>query len=567
MITSLLLFFIFSLLILLSTIGYGLIFSKILKFENFNYNYGLIGILGLFFLSIIASLTHIILPHNFTHNILIIFFGLISLAISDQKNYKKIKKITIIFILLFICILMSKTNEDFGYYHLPNSLQFAQQKLQFGLGNLNHGFKHISSLFMLMSLSYLPFFGFYLFNLVNLLFLIFLISFVIIEIYQRNTKNSNLGSLILCMFLILFLTKFSRLSEYGADISGQIVIAIYSFYLLEFFYNKNIEFYNKANYLKLSIIMIAFAISLKFISVIYAFLILPIFIILEKKKKFLRELLQINFFIIIFLSISLFIFFNFSATGCLIYPVEKLCLTEKFDWALSSDVIKYLNLHYEVWAKAGAGPNFGVDNKDEYIVFLSWFPNWLKLYFYGKFTDYILVIILMMIIFSLFFFKDVFLKRNKHYGKKNFFCVIYFTFILIFLLWFFNFPSLRYAGYIIIFLLFVFPFLFLIEDKIHFSSREVMKKISIIFVISYSIFLMKNISRINNELKLDINEDHNFKDFPFYWIKTNEFEKIELNNHELYFTKDSCWATTSTCIRDKNIKVTKKNNYIFYSKK
>ena len=28
---------------------------------------------------------------------------------------------------------MAKTNEDFGYYHLPNSLQFAQQKIQFGL--------------------------------------------------------------------------------------------------------------------------------------------------------------------------------------------------------------------------------------------------------------------------------------------------------------------------------------------------------------------------------------------------------------------------------------------------
>ena len=52
---------------------------------------------------------------------------------------------------------MSKTNEDFGYYHLPNALQFAQQKLQFGLGNLNRGFKHISSIFMLMSINYLPF--------------------------------------------------------------------------------------------------------------------------------------------------------------------------------------------------------------------------------------------------------------------------------------------------------------------------------------------------------------------------------------------------------------------------
>ena len=32
----------------------------------------------------------------------------------------------------------------------------VQQKLEFGIGNLNHGFKHISSIFMLMSLNYLP---------------------------------------------------------------------------------------------------------------------------------------------------------------------------------------------------------------------------------------------------------------------------------------------------------------------------------------------------------------------------------------------------------------------------
>ena len=105
-----------------------------------------------------------------------------------KKNFEKLKYVIIIFSLLFVCILMSKTNEDFGYYHLPNSLQFAQQKLQFGLGNLNHGFKHISSLFMLMSLNYLPIFKFYLFNLTNLLFLTFFVTFIIKEIYLRHKK-------------------------------------------------------------------------------------------------------------------------------------------------------------------------------------------------------------------------------------------------------------------------------------------------------------------------------------------------------------------------------------------
>ena len=293
MILSLFLFFLISLLILFSTIGYGLVVTKFLKFEGFNYNYGLIGFLGLFILSIIASITHLFAPHNYIHNILIILIGITSLIIIDRKKFERVKYILIIFVLLFICILMAKNNEDFGFYHLPNSLQFAQQKLQFGLGNLNHGFKHISSLFMIMSLNYLPLFEYYIFNLTNLLFLTFLVSFILIEIYLRKKNNLNLTNLILCMFLILFLAKFSRLAEYGSDISGQIIIAIYFFYLLEFFYNKKIELKSRINYLKLSMIMITFAISLKFISVIYSVLLLILFISVEKKKQIILKFMII----------------------------------------------------------------------------------------------------------------------------------------------------------------------------------------------------------------------------------------------------------------------------------
>ena len=212
------LFFFTSLLILLSTVGYGLIFTKFLKFEKFNYNYGLIGILGLFTLSIISSYTHLFFSHNYIHNIIILLIGLISLIFINKEKFKQLKFILPVFILSFIFLLIAKTNEDFGYYHLPNSIQFAQQKLQFGLGNLSHGFKHISSLFMIMSLNYLPIFEYYLFNLTNFLFFVFFITFILVEVYLRSRKNLNLSNIILSLFLILFLTKFSRLAEYGSDI-------------------------------------------------------------------------------------------------------------------------------------------------------------------------------------------------------------------------------------------------------------------------------------------------------------------------------------------------------------
>ena len=184
----LIIFFIFSTLILFSTIGFGLIFSKFLKFENFNYNYGIIGILGLFILSVIASYTHLVVSHHYVHNIILILIGLMGLLFLNKSNLNEIKIVFFTFILLFIALIIAKTNEDFGYYHLPNSLQFSEQKLQFGLGNLNHGFKHVSSLFMIMSSNYLPYVDHFLFNLTNFLFLTFFVTFVLKEIYFNNKK-------------------------------------------------------------------------------------------------------------------------------------------------------------------------------------------------------------------------------------------------------------------------------------------------------------------------------------------------------------------------------------------
>ena len=96
----------------------------------------------------------------------------------------------------------------------------------------------------------------------------------------------------------------------------------------------------------------------------------------------------------------------------MIYPVEKLCFSERFDWALSSEVVKYLNFHYEVWSKGGKGPNFSVDDQKNYITLFNWIPNWLRTYFFGKFTDYVLVIFTIIFITSLFYFNEIFLKKK-----------------------------------------------------------------------------------------------------------------------------------------------------------
>jgi hypothetical protein len=557
------LFFITSLFILLSILGYGLIIINFLKFEKINLNLGITGILGLFFLSIISSYTHLFFPHNYFHNLIVIFFGLLSLVFFGKKKFYKVKYLSFIFSLLFISILMSKTNEDFGYYHLPNSLQFAEQKLQFGLGNLNHGFKHISSLFMLMSLSYVPFFDYYLFNLINLLFLTFFVFFILDEIYLRKNYNLNFSNIILSFFLVLFLVKFSRLAEYGSDLAAQIILCLFVFYVFEYFLNNKINDY-KNDYFKIVIILITFAITLKFISVIYFLLLLPFFFIEQNKVKKILGLLRINYLIFVILPISILLFLNFSATGCLVYPVEKLCFSSKYDWALSSETVKYLNFHYELWSKGGLGPGISVNNKIEYIKSLNWISNWLKVYFIGKFTDYILVTLSIVFVFFIVFNKEL-LNSKIIFRNNNKFILFFLSLLIIFFVWFLNFPSLRYAGYLVVYMLIIFPFAVYANKKIDITKKLNLKKLSVIFLISYTIFIYKNLDRITYEMNIPETNHHNFTDFPFYWVKKVDNTKIEINKHFLYLVKGSCWTTPSTCIKNADkIKVLKNNSYIFY---
>ena len=49
--------------------------------------------------------------------------------------------------------------------------------------------------------------------------------------------------------------------------------------------------------------------------------------------------------------ILFYIYFNFLSTGCFLYPVKQTCLSNYFDWSLSFEIVDYMNLHYETWAK------------------------------------------------------------------------------------------------------------------------------------------------------------------------------------------------------------------------
>ena len=69
------------------------------------------------------------------------------------------------------------------------SIQIVEQKIQFGLGNLNIGYNHYSSLFLLNSLFYLPKTEIYLFNLTNFLFQVFFFSSLLIFLNNKKIPD------------------------------------------------------------------------------------------------------------------------------------------------------------------------------------------------------------------------------------------------------------------------------------------------------------------------------------------------------------------------------------------
>ena len=558
-------FFFFLFLSFFSVLGYGFAFNKIFNLKFDNLNLGKIGILGLFFLTIISSFTHIFMPHNFIHNIFFIslgFFYFIYNFLIRKVSKQNIYYLSIIFILLLSGLILAKNNEDFSYYHLPNTIQFFEQKLQFGLGNLNHGFKHISSIFLLNSMFIFPKIKYFLVNIPNFFLLTFSVYYLIHNIFFRD-KVTNTVKTINLVALILILTKFSRLAEYGTDIFGQFLIILVILETIIFSYKKKIILNDdKYDFLFINILII-FAFTTKVYFVIYLLFPISIFIFIEKKKQLIQYFLKPKILSIFLVPFFFIILSNFSATGCFIFPISKTCLGNNLYWGLSIDTVNYLDTHYELWAKAGRGPNYMVENSENYVKGLNWVSFWFKNYFITKVSDYILVILFILIVVFSFLSKIKFIfKKNNLFNNKL--AIIYGVIFSLFVLWFFKFPQLRYGGYVLVFFVLTIPSIFLFNE-INFKNLFLRKKIIGLILISFVIFNFKNILRINNE----INNEYlsNFQNFPLFFVKEIESSVKYVDGHKVYYVKKSCWAVHSTCVRDLKFNVKKQNNYIFYYRK
>ena len=566
MIIDLIIFLLYFYFCLFSVIGHGLIFQRILfkqinKKNNLDKNFLFTGFYGLMLLTIISFLTSYFLPHNQLHNIILHFFGFSCfLYFSNFKNNTYIKYVLIISFLLLLSIFISKTHDDFSYYHFPFTKYLTEQHIIFGMGHINLGYNLISSLFFLNSTFYLPLINYFSFHFSILYFLIFFNYFLAVNFFIK--KNHKF---IISLYLIIFIffnLSFNRIAEFGTDKTGQLLIVLLVVYLLSLIISNTEE--NKVYKVLLLVPLLGFCITLKTYFIPYIILTLSIFLISKSLKKDLIIVFTSKAFFVFLLILLLNFSHHFISNGCIISPLAKSCFGEKLIWGVNISEIEGLENWLEQWAKAGAGPDFRVEDASIYTKNLNWISNWYEKYFLIKFLDQLLIFLFAFILFFVFFKKLKIKKNNekKFFLKRNF-LIFYILVILIFLVWFFNHPTLRYGGYSAFFLLLSFPLLCFFN---YFDDRKFEKNKILYLVIFIAIlFNLKNLHRISNELNRD--DFYKFQSFPNFVIKEKKYKILKYEDI-LLNSAHHCWATPSPCgnIGD-NIDVIKKGKYFFILKK
>ena len=535
-------------LIIFSIIGYGILFNKFFL-RSFETEIGFLGFYGIFFLILLSYISSFFLPHTKLFNSSLLLIGLIVFFSNTNIIKKDFKVLLIAFAILIIFILVSKNHDDFPYYHFPYAHLLTEFGNMVGLGNFNHGFRTHSSIFYLSSLFNLPF------SNLNLLHLspVFFLGFSNIIFYKKIMENIdfNKKSYILYLSLLSFIfinIFFYRLAEHGTDRSAMILILVVIIELFQLInIDKNI---NKNSFLKI-LILLTLIISLKTFYILYSILLIPMFFYFLKKK------ISIIFFfknIVTYLCLFfLFLVFlvNFFNSGCILYPVKILCF-ENFSWSIPISEVELMNQWYQQWAKAGANPNYGVENPEIYIQGFNWVGNWIDRYFFNKVSDFLLsILFVVFLVFFVFYSK----KYSKH--KKPKFWFIYLILIFLTIQWFYLLPTLRYGGYHLIALLFFIPLSLYLNDY-SIKTRTLRKKVISLLALSLIIFLGRNISRLNDENEL---YNYNISNSVYYRQSGKNFSIFQTIKK---LNKCNSFDSQKECIEGEVTVKFLNNSYIYY---
>lgn len=537
--------------------SYGYILDKIFRTSN-NFYENII--VGFFVLGFIGVLINFFFPLNHIVNNLLLLTSvgvLLNFFIKKKISFNIFKYFFFISALSLILILYSNFQEDYPWYNLPFISLLNNEKIAFGISNVQFRFGHISILQYSSALIPNFFLSQNLLILPNLLIPSIFMVWIIHELVFKDNKDFILMKNFLFFVGIFFLTKFTRFEEYGNDVPAHALIFIIICNLLKI-YSKNEKFkISQEFYFNKILIFSIFVVMQKIQYIMIIFLPLSL-VLINFNSNFVKNyrIILISFFIILSWCLK-----NFIHTGCILFPNEMVCF-ENLSWSANQpqdhSYPKKIFESSSAWSKGWPDQSGNILNHKEYIQNFNWLSTWYKthgLLIIKKIFPFFLLSIFMILYFE-FKFKYFNFKNFKKKIFKYKYILIYLILCLIF--WLNIFPMFRYNAAFIISICAILFSLFLDKD-INYRKKEfkLLLLVCLVFLIS------KNLLRINDSLRKNSILPMVKSNTSYNIFQSNEYKILRPNNGGCYYVDTIC----SHHGHLKEIKIQNYKNYKFYTYK
>ena len=167
---------------------------------------------GFIVASFIITLLHFFIKINFYIIFLVFLSGFLCSVKKIELSNFDFKKNYIYFVIFFVFVpiyLSQKYHEDFGFYHLPYVINLSNEKIIFGMANVNSAFIYNSIWLNLMALfNFKDNFNFL--TLPSFLLYVFFALFALKNTFNQQKYKGSQYFLIVCLFYLIFGLFFLR---------------------------------------------------------------------------------------------------------------------------------------------------------------------------------------------------------------------------------------------------------------------------------------------------------------------------------------------------------------------
>tara|TARA_B100000575_G_C23139838_1_gene663047 strand:- start:1086 stop:2750 length:1665 start_codon:yes stop_codon:yes gene_type:complete len=485
--------------------------------------------------------------------LLSVIIFIVEVVKNNQTRILLIKFTILTFISFFLIAFSNVNRPDAGLYHLPFISILNENKIIIGLSNLHFRFGHISIIQYVSSAFNNFLIPIQSISIPTALIFSTFIFFLYTSLKDSLKQNNIYFSLIYFMTLIVSVYSYNRFSEYGNDAPSHIFFLLLFIYIL----TKDKENQSFSNILLIS----TFLVLLKPFMAVLIFLIIYLFF---KQKNKINLLFDKK----IIFSVLLLIFWiikNIMTSGCIIYPISKLCSDEFIITDLKKTKIEEIS--GEAWSKDWSNYKKGKYDIEEYNKNFRWLNTWYKNHFkiiLEKFSPIVIFLIFIYIVLSLNSEKN-----KKKFSIENYFLIILFLFFVF--SWFIKFPLYRYgSSFLIVFSIYLVIFL---TTRFDYSNKikNIKLMINCFLFVAIIFFFAKNTYRIINnfEHKLYFPQIYSLNDIK--QNKPTKFLKVDVYNKGSYYFSDGnlCMYSSSPCTHIKLNDIVFKQSYkykIFYKK-